>query len=329
MTDISSEAGRQKVATLFLHLVEGVEDERVARLLGIDRRHVQRLRNGPHVPRPDTARRMAELIDLIRKDGLLTPEEKARQDEQRRAEAERRQRATRVATIRGLEKKEIPLWYSKVRALLDEERWQEALERLHDRIEDPTDWRNVPERTRPYVLSDFGVGLHKTGRFHEAAVALRQAIEERQRLSPEPLGNFDRIALDNFLCVAYSNLGCSEMQMHAFDRARDLFRQSIEHRRDWAPAYYNMLCAASLEKNEKQLLQAIGALRLAALTFLGTEDIEEIVQDAENDKDLAFARNFDNLSEVMRELREFAHRKRQGSLRLEGPGPRGGENDAS
>ncbi|MGF7212694.1 tetratricopeptide repeat protein [Skermanella mucosa] len=316
---------RKKIALHFFFLVEGVDDTRIAKLLGRDVRQVQRLRNGTNVPQGDTAQRMIELIDLAKRDALLTPAERSHQDEQRRADAEMRQRITKVRTINGLEEKEIPLWFSKVRTFLDAEKWNEALDRLRDRVEDRTDWQNVPERTRPYVLADLGVCYHKTGRFVEAIKVSDEAIRERISLSQRHLSNYEQLALDNFLCTIYSNLGCSYMQMHSFDNARHYFRLATEHRRDWAPAYYNAICAASIEKHSEELLVAIGALRLAALTLLTAADIDEIVDDAQNDKDLAFAQSFAMFSEVLSELRDFARRKRDGSLRLDIP--REGEKD--
>jgi hypothetical protein len=143
----------------------------------------------------------------------------------------------------------------------------------------------------------------------------KAAIESRRLRVPSAPSNLERMSLDRFLSVVSSNLGCAAMQLGYFDLARDRFREAIEHKRDYAPAYYNDVCAASLARDEAGTILKLGELTTAASAFMSPEDIEEVVRDASADKDLAFARQLAIYAEVMDNLKELIARRRSGALR--------------
>ena len=173
----------------------------------------------------------------------------------------------------------------------------------------------MPERTRAYALLDLGVTIHKTGRYVEAKQFIGEAIASRQNRAVARPNNAELVSLEYFMAVAKSNLGCSFMQLGDFAAAEPLFSEAIECKRDYGPAYYNLVCSASLARNEGHVAMAAGAMLNAAAAFFTPSAMEEIVRDGEVDKDLVFARQMAIYGEVMRQMRELALRRRAGALK--------------
>jgi tetratricopeptide (TPR) repeat protein len=312
MDAISDRGG---TAARFFLMFQDEDNDRLAEILRLSRRQIARLRNGTSEPQKDTAERMAELLLDARQHSLSTEAERLERAEKLRAQHEARQKLTQIIEVDGLEEKDIPAWYGNVRTLLQAERWHDAMERMAERRDDPGDWERVPQRTKAYVLSDLAVCHHKTGRFVQAIEVARAAIEHRRARVPAAPSNIERISLDRFLSVVSSNLGCSCMQLGQFEEAKALFRSAIEHKRDYAAAYYNDVCAASLARDEPGTTLKLGELLAAASAFLSADDIEEVLRDATVDKDLAFARQLSIYAQVMDSLKDMIARRRSGSLR--------------
>jgi tetratricopeptide (TPR) repeat protein len=312
----SDEQERQTIAARFFQFCAGsIDPQRLAVLLNLSNKQVGRLQSGANIPQKATAERMKAVLDDVTRLALMTDAERNEFAERRRAEAETRQRLTSPLVVNGLEEKEIPPWFDRVRRILLEERWEEGRERLLERHEDPQDWANVPDKTKAYVLAELAVCNHKTGRFVEASDFARKAIELRQKRHPQKPSNAESESYDRFMAVVHSNLGASRMQLGFFDEALSLFEQANNYKRNFFPAYYNAVCAMSLARDETRLVERLGALRQAAQTLFSPEDIEEIVSDTREDKDLVFARELAIFEDVIESLADLAKARRSGQVK--------------
>ena len=308
------EAERKHILARFLLFFDGTSPANLAGLLGLSERQVKRLQ-ASQTPQVETAERMKRLLDDALEHAVLSPAQRLEIAERRRAAAEDAQRITRPTVIDGLEDKEVPPWYANVRRLLDAGRWDEARERIQERLDDPQDWARVPAKTQAYVLLDHGVCHHKTGRFPAAADFAGRAIAARASRHPPQPSNMERVSFDRFMAIAHSNLGCSRMQLGDFEEAHRLFKLAIEFKPDLGTSYYNAVCAASLAHDAMLLTHKLGGMVNAARTLLQADDILEIVRDAAEDRDLAFARQQPIFLATLDEIGQLAERRRSGTLR--------------
>lgn len=304
----AEEAATTVVARFFL-LFGHLEDETLAQTLGCTARTVRRYRAGDtnpdHEVRDIMRRETARVQDLAR----MGNADFIMMAEKRRAEHEKRQRETRLATYVLDEEKEIPKWFARVHQYMDDERYSDAYDYLVDHIEDETAWRAVDEVTRTYVLVDMSQACHKTGRFVEAERYSRQALEARRSYHRTHLGNQrgDILALYEALCL--TNTANAIMKLGRFSEASELYVDAMMAQPGYAPAYYSALCCAALSRNTRLVYSFAGRLQQVALTSLSADDIQTVLQDMDKDSDLDSIRSEPIYKETVEGLTEaLTHR---------------------
>lgn len=290
-------AERKRIARRFWDVFDGLPMDKVANRLACSERQLIRIQSGDTVPNTDIAERMRALLDETRTEAVLTEEERLERDERRRAENEKRQRRISIHHVPRTEEIPIPQWYERVRVLITKHQMEDqnpeilrtCFDLLTDRVNDPSDFANIPERTQPYVLGSYGIVTYYLGMLKESHDAFERCIKVARRTRNDMPSTF----LANYTATT----GCVLMRLKRFAEAHGAFIDAITIDSADKTACYNGLCAASLNRDEQYVGYWIGRLVEQAKSQLANgawsiADVQDFLERGTSDPDLDAVRDW-------------------------------------
>ncbi len=289
-----SKADRQKIFRRYLLVFANTEKKQMAENLNISERSLGRLISGETTtPNEKTARKMAELCERGEELAGLDDEALANRAEELRIAREEYQLQFALYTIEGLEEKEIPTWYAHARDETLSGNYESAYKLLYRYINSELESESIPERTKPYVLANFGVCCYYTGRIKQALEVYTTA----QNISSNTSAYFKK---GNLTMLALSN-----MRLGNEERAFECIEESLDIDRGFRHSLFNALCVCSIFRNRARLLHWTGRVYESASREFDIDDLSYFVSKLKNDEDLEWFRKQDEFESFLESFEEL------------------------
>jgi tetratricopeptide (TPR) repeat protein len=295
MYDLATQTGRKRISHDFNHLFLGLDHKAYARKLGVSERTARRLRAGERVPHKVTARRMLDESTRIRDLAAKDDAEFARYiEEVRRANAEKQGKIRIERMCEEGISKTVPKWYIRAELAFFEGKFEVAAAILADRLE-PEEIEAVELALRPYAITCLGLSYQYLGHPSDATERYRDALQAGLFAHRPPA----------HIAWFRTNLAGGLVRMRELEDALVQCRAAIDDSISHLPAYYVALCASDALRDPHRLAIWIGRTIQAAKSTISPSRLEEFLLRADDDPDLAWARNQAAWADMTRDLRSI------------------------
>ena len=292
-----NEAQRRRVQARFGLLFGHLPVDERSDMLGVTPRSIRRIELETHVPVLAVAQKMEKAIEEAIEYAQMSPHERMAAQDRERARREARQRQIdpdfRIDDV----KKDYPAFMRTALKRLKERKYQTVVDILQDRVEDPDEWKRVPDKVKPYVLQTLAFAQYFCGRMTEAISAYNRALAAAGH---DPALSMLRQACWSTLAGVHLTLGQLDEGFKAVGRAISLSRG------EFIPAYFQGLCLATATRDHEILGEWIGRIIEAAQSSWTYDGLKGFVIRCQNkDHHLQWARQQARWKRFLSELQSI------------------------
>lgn len=295
MTMATTKSERQEILRRYLAVFENTPKKVMAANLDIEERTLSRLICGQtSTPNEKTAQRMLELCERGAELAGLDDEALAKRAEELRQSREKHQLQFTLYTIEGLESKEIPIWFAHARDETIAKNYETAYKLLYGYTSTESEWESIPDKTKPYVLSTYGVCCYYTGRHEQSLESYMKASE----IAGEASNSYFKKGLLN-------NIALSNMRLGNENEAFIYIEGTLEVDGGFRYGLFNALCVCSVFRNLPKLVHWMGRVYESAKRDFDLLDMQYLLEKVKTDKDLDWFRRQNVYEDFLRSLEEL------------------------
>ena len=290
--DLATKIDRKRISREFNDLFAGLSDARYAKKLNVSKRTARGLRTKDRAPQKATAQLMLDNVIRIRTLAEKNDAELVIWAEEIRRENEKKQLQIAIEYVRkeGL-CDNIPRWFGRAGLALEERKYEVVAAILEDHLA-PEESSGIDPTLKALALNRLGLAMYYLGRVGEAIEHYESAV--RTGLEAKLPG--EHIALFR------TNLAGALVRKHEPEMALEQCLAAIENHIAHLPAYYIALCSSDALCDSHLMAIWIGRTIQVGKSEVPSNHLQNFVDRAEKDPDLAWARHRSGWAEFIQTL---------------------------